>query len=335
MAGADRGARIIYDGPDALLIDSTLIRAVLDDPEAKVPAVCGGQAVLTLGSGSVVAVKARHLTVSEGVTGIMQGAITISRVLEELSLPASLADTEQFPMHFVAGDARLSSLKRIDIRRELDGPVEEKLRLISYNTGRHQRIIDLRAISDASMSAVSAFAGQFARPAHIDRAMGVLFVNENKTATLFDDRPCYDMERGTEKTSEYAVIKAMIKAGRTGYRHRASECWSDQVIRANRNSQMPGLCSVATVPMRPGRRSKEGPYHTVVTVRRHLLFSPALLPVRLHGVRYYIYSRQHQVADDNNHYQREDVCVFDDEGLVTNRALSEAVYAKARLLMVL
>ena len=68
----------------------------------------------------------------------------------------------------------------------------------------------------------------------------------------------------------------------------------------------------------------------------HMLMAPALRPVVLNGRRYYIYSRQYLTSNPECPYVREDMGVFsEEEGLLTDRKLSEEIYAKARMLMLL
>ena len=49
------------------------------------------------------------------------------------------------------------------------------------------------------------------------------------------------------------------------------------------------------------------------------------------GKPYYIYRRNYLTSDDKLPYHRLDMAVYDKNGLVTNRALSEEVYAKYKL----
>ena len=81
--------------------------------------------------------------------------------------------------------------------------------------------------------------------------------------------------------------------------------------------------------------SAGGSVEVTLILTKARLFTPQLLPVRLDGVQYYLYSRNHLTSDRSCLYYREDVCIFDETGLVTDKKLSEAVYGKARLLILL
>ena len=101
-------------------------------------------------------------------------------------------------------------------------------------------------------------------------------------------------------------------------------CWQSIVKAANEFDAKAKETALATIDSEEAR-----------SMLREMLFTPQLLPIHCDGQQYYLYSRNRLTADPACPYQREDVCVFDKAGLVTDKKISETVYGKARLLMLL
>ena len=127
-------------------------------------------------------------------------------------------------------------------------------------------------------------------------------------------------------TEEYTAALQMIREGAAGYRDPASEWASDlrirtgQITSAVRKSKL--SCVIFSDPV-------------FLRIAQFHLFAPALYPVRHGGKDWFVYSRLRLNGNAEHPYQREDICVFGREEIVTDRDLADMVYMKARMMMCL
>ena len=313
-----------YMDERALAIDHTLIRyEVPEKTRATVPSQLGGQALTTAGGGAIVVRHTKQLFLEEGFVRLKTGCVVAGFELKELTLPASVAEVE--PQFY-----RNGGLERLIIRRRLDETDRARLRDNSWLLADGSRLIAPAALAGPALDAVANAAASLAQP--LPQLRGdmrfLLYATHNETTSIFDSRACHDPHGRAVKTEEYAAVMEMIRENSLGWKHPAAERSSDLRIRGNQG--IPYARPLSLVTMLPGT----GPV-AQFQVTFSLLFTPQLLPIRCDGQQYYLYSRNRLTADPACPYQREDVCVFDKAGLVTDKKISETVYGKARLLMLL
>ena len=311
-----------------LAADHTLLRyTAIDTASAKVPARAGALYLTEAGSGAIIVRNIPRLQLEEGYTLLKDGCLVADKNLKELELPSSLIRAER-------SFYRSGGLERIILHRLLDAEsfsmmMENAIPL--YDGSRLIAPSDMKSSGLSVIYDVSMFSGPPLTVLLPD--MRILFTDDGN-ASLFDERPCYDLSARFSVTEEYTEIMAMIRDGVTGWRHSVAEKKSDLRIRSNSAFSRPIQLSLAILMPVTGH-SAGGSVEATLILTKARLFTPQLLPVRLDGVQYYLYSRNHLTSDRSCLYYREDVCIFDETGLVTDKKLSEAVYGKARLLILL
>ena len=310
-----------YLSSSLLAVDSTLIRFYSDAPgEVIVPSREGKLRLTAVGQGAVVADQAESLVIGEGYTELAERCLH-GKSLKQLTLPASLR----------AGPRTLKvatdTIPQIVLRRSLLPEERRRLDEVSIPIGGFARLLPTEQLNLPGLAPLEALAWSVTEHAfrHCCPAMRYIFCYEQEALTIFTTCRCLDLAGQVTETEEYAAVMEMIREGVTGYRHSQSEWQSDLRVR------------LGLVPARLRYLLYFVTYTdpSALKIERARLFSPALYPVRMDGHEWFLYSRLHFSGDLLDPYEREDICVFDRDGLVTDRTLSEAVYGKARLMMCL
>ena len=309
-----------------LAADHTLIRCSRTGESVTVPSRAGGLRLTEAGSGAIVTRNTKRLTLEEGYIRLNAACVIPDQELAGIELPATV--TEIAP-----GFLRSAALQEIELCQWADGRTIGQLRAASFPLKGGQSLFVPALTGTQALDNITAAAASLAPPLPaLGREMCVLFEWEDGVG-LTAPRTCYDLTGRADRMDECTAVMDMIRAGDLGWQHLQAERRSDYRIKSH-GFHIPwgklcfALCPTADLEPGAGERLK-------VRLIGHKLFTPRLLPIRWQGRQYYLYSRNHLAANRNAPYWREDVGVFDGNGLVTEQSVSEAVYAKARLLMFL
>ena len=282
-----------------------------------------------IGPGAITARNVECMRISEGYKRLAKSSIiSPDDRLKSLELPYTVSELE-------VGFLRTGrSAPDIRITRLLDEQEWSLLQGSSIPCGGGRRILLPPKQSGSVFEPVSAAANTLCTPmSELRSELEVLFVHD-PASTIFIPTECYDFRNKAARLEEHTAVMRMIKKQRMGWRNAEAEKLSDFRIRANQTAQLNYL-SFALLDAGCVRPAGNGRLMVGIRIRRSQLFAPALLPVARNGHMYYLYSRLHLSNQADCPYWREDMGVFDENGLVTDRKLSDMVYAKARLLMLL
>ena len=320
----------MYMNDHLLAAEDTLIRYVGNGTEEMIPSRAGTLMLRTVGAGAVVAPNAGRLTIAEGYTSLKNQAIISCAKDARLELPASLQTVS-------TGFAPAGRIRDIILRRYSDPEEWRLLRETGLPCGEGRRLLVYAQTDGTSLALAGLVMVAVGRPmaeAHEDMCMLLEYSNNR---SIFNTGPCYDLTGNRTQADEYAVVMRMIRDGKTGWRHPEAERRSDLRIRAGQLLPTePEKLTVAEAETGKAKTRPDGCHELDIRVTTHMLMAPALRPVVLNGRRYFIYSRQYLTSNPECPYMREDMGVFsEEEGLLTDRKLSEEIYAKARMLMLL
>ncbi len=307
--------------------------------QVRVPATAAWLRLKRLGSQALSCPNAESIELAEGYESIahdlFDGLAGQKSAFAMLLLPTTLKQVEPSAInaHAHPGLKRVSLRRRMS-RREygslLDGSlsVEGGLRLPTGQTsfnGACSLMADVLkclclGVLDPSETTLPLFEWK----------------NEKGRSGLFSRKSCMLPDGMKAEPNENSVLLKCIEGKRWGVRDTGVERWNDRILQLNTNrSQSQGKTAVIWFDERAvSRRGDE----VCVTLEAWLgvLFRQALRRVRLNGLDYYVYSRHFfNTISTLPAYTREDVCVYDARGLVTDPGISEEVYEKYRLLNVL
>ena len=309
-----------YISDRLLAAGGTLIRFYAEGSgPVTVPAEENGYRLNVLGSGSVIANEALTLAVAEGYTHLCRSCFKIGAI-HRLDLPASLRSAV-LPLT-VTG----VKIPEIRLKRSLAAPVRSILFQGSLPAGGGRHLVSAERFGLPGLTPLQLLV-EGAADSMLPRygpEMEFIFLRQTDDTTIFETLPCLDLSGRTSETEEYAAVIRMIREGKTGYRDAEAESRNDRLLHEDqsvRSLRQKRLCCVLA----------EDP--SCLQITSALMFAPALYRIPFEGRDWYLYSRQHLTGDPGLPYLREDMCLFNSDGLVTDGALSDKIYSKIRLIM--
>ena len=332
-----------YMDDKTLVLDHTLLTLQCDSPVFTVPAQIGGLSVTAVGSGALQIRNVLELNFAPGITELRERCICYTSMLKQLNVPETVQSVSSHL--FVA--IYITANPFFSIARALPPAVFLDLRRLMLRTERKKQLLPPDLLRRADMEPVRCLMCNSAPPAAVIRKeMRVLFFGKLPddasrgfySGTVFDPRPCFDFLSGRKETEEYTVVMEMIRADDPGWRDPEAERKNDLNLRFGNPSVTASTgveVSVATCGELPAAPGPDGQFHAEFHVFRKHLFFPGLRRIRHQGADWWIYSRNHLTGIPDCPYLREDVGVFNESGLVTDRKTSEDVYAKYRFLSLL
>lgn len=312
-----------------LAVEHTAIRFCAKGRQCSLPSRAGDLTLTHIGAGAIVSRETKALTIEEGYRRISDLAFTMPSALERLDLPSTLREATS--RGIVGGN-----LKQLCLRRCLDGQGLQELQGSSLPAGGGIRVLNPDSVTGEVFEPFSAISRAMGSPlTTLAQRMRALFVMEKPDDSIFEKRRCFDLAGNATETEEYAVVMDMIRAGQTGWRHSEAERTSDARGCGKLNGWRTSIMALGYYRPEDASRGPDGKVYIDLYVIKARLATPSLLPILWKDRRYYLYSRNHLNADANCPYFRDDIGIFDESGLVTDRQLSEEVYGRARMLMVL
>ena len=314
----------VYMDDRALAAGQIMIRFTPDPMQQLIPSRVGPLQLNTLGPGSVIGGSVSYLTVEEGYTRLLPGSISAG-VLKMLKLPYTV---QEVAPGFLTG----SPSAEILFRRRLTAGELASLRDISLPAGGGMRLLTGSQLTGEELGPVAAALSSLAPPLPVLNDRMAALMLDTPGTQIFSARPCFNLLGPETRTEEAALVQQMIRQQFFGWRHPGAELQSDRRVRAGLLPP-PHPEALALAEFDPGKAvlRPDGCYDVTVHLLSRAMAVPALLPVALEEKQFYLYSRQHLVSKTDCPYWREDIGIFDADGLVTDQKLSEAVYAKARL----
>lgn len=326
----------------ALVIDGTLIRLQCEGESVTVPSTFGGCAALAVGGGALTLTGVTDLSFAPGYTHLKDRCLGYSTTLQRIHVPETVQSISEalFVRKYYAVSLQLY------IDRALPLSLYQDLRRLSLPIEGKKRLLPPALFKRAELEPVRCLMLQSAYPPAVIRGdMRILFagqLDDTKsgiyTGTVFDKRPCFDFVSGKAATEEYTAVMDMIRTDECGFHDPEAEETCDRIIRMGKPAVTPGSCAqvaVALCDRFPGAPGPDGLFHLQIRMFRRHLFFPALRRIRHRDADWWLYSRCFLTIDAHCPYLREDVGVFTRDGLVTDRNISEDVYAKYRLLTIL
>ena len=336
-----RMARDYYMDDQVLVLDHTLIRLTGGTARFRVPSVFGDVSVQTVGSEALVLKDIEELTFDSGYIEWKDYVLQCPSTLKRVFLPETAERISSKMLCYTAHEDL-----DLYIDRALTPDVFHDIRQNALHIGSRRYLIPSDLLERRELEAVHCFMLNNGPSAEVCMEMGILFAGEipgmegskGYFGSIFDSRPCYDFHRGRTETEEYTAVMEMIRRRDSGWHDPDAEKQADLVIRIGKSpfeAYMLHPVSLAMLDALPMGLGEDGKYHLRFHLFRQLMFSPSLWQIRHQGEDWWIYSRNYLTGDPERPYFREEVGVFNREGLVTDRKTSEDVYAKYRLLSVL
>ena len=330
-----------YMDGQALVLERTLIRLTSDANQVRVPSVFGNLAAETVGSGALAPGEHTYeLRFDSGYAEWKESSVRCSSSLKRIFFPETAEHISRSALTYM-----FDSDVDLYIDRALPPQVFCDIRQNAPRTGRGW-LISSALPAQKSMEPVRALMQNLAPAAEIRMEMGILFfsmlpyMNGSKwyTGSIFAPRPCFDFQKAGTEMEEYTAVMRMIRKGDAGWHDPDSEKQADLDIRFGRAQIDQSTCGKVCIAVLDGpaaKRSSDGKYHTRLHLSRQYLFFPSLWPIRHQGKDWWLYSRNYLTGSPERPYRREEVGIFNREGLITDRKITEDVYAKYRLLSVL
>ncbi len=330
-----------YMDSQTLVAGHTLIRLTSYGNRMRVPSVFGNISAETVGSGALtLGEEVCELRFDSGYVEWKDGSVNCPRSLTQVFFPETaemISRTALRNMYYTDPDLYMDRALGPEVFHEIgqNAPRAGEGRLIS--SALLERKI-LGPVRDLMLNLGPA--------AEIRMEMGFLFFGlipgESGSAwysgTIFDPRSCYDFHEAGTAMEEYTAVMRMIRNGDAGWHDPDAEKQADLDIRFGRAQMDRNACgkvSIAVLEEPEQDRGSDGKYHMRFHLSRNVLFFPSLWPIRHQGKDWWLYSRNYLTGSPQRPYRREEVGVFNREGLITERKIMEDVYAKYRLLSVL
>ena len=332
-----------YLDDQALVVEQTLISLKNDETVFTVPSSFGGHPATVAGSGALSLKGVQELAFAPGYAVLKEMCLSVPPSLKRLLIPETvhtLSDQLFYPCFQESG-------ARLEIDRALHPALWEDLRRNALNIGDNRRLVPSALLRREEMEPVLCLMRNAAQPAaEIRKEMRLLFFESRPAnvrpgcdaGSIFELRPCYDFLDGCGEIEEYTAVMQMIREDAPAWRVPAAEEQSDLRIRYGQ-AKMPdvssGTVSLAVYDGRPDLSGNDGRIRVRFSVVFDRVFFPAVRRIRHRGKDWWIYSRNHLTSRADCPYVREDMGVFDRDGLVTSRKTVEDVYAKFRFLCML
>ncbi len=319
-----------YMDERALAAGHTMVRWTNDDEEFSLPPRVGPLSLTDIGAGAVICGPGTSLTVAPGYLRLHANSIVGTGKLVEISLPWTVTDIAP---DFYAGPRNRAL--RLTIHRHLSRRAFDDLLRSAFHLENGLYLCDMPEGAEwTALRSAASCCLPLLPP--LRASMRALFSLSPSNASVFDRLLCADLAGRHDAVEEHTVVMEMIAENQTGWHVPEAERQSDLRVRANGALRKYGpFTALFLKPFESADLPRGGKDACLELMRLPAVFTPALRPVRLNGQQYWLYSRNHLCPDVRCPYEREDVGVFARDGLVTDRALSEAVYAKARMLMLL
>ena len=318
----------VYMDDRALAAGQTMIRFTPDPTHQFIPSRVGPLQLNTLGPGSVIGGSVSFLTVEEGYIRLLPRSISAG-TLKQLELPYTVQEAAP---DFLVG----SPAAEILFRRRLTAGELSSLKESSLPAGGGKRILIRSQLSGEELAPAAAAFSSMAPPLPVLNDRMAALMLDTPGVQIFAPRPCWDLSGQETRIEEYAIVQRMIRQQFFGWRHPEAELQSDLRIRTGvMPPRQPEMLSLAEFDPAQAVLQPDGRYELTLHLVSRGMVVPVLLPVILDGKQFYLYSKQHLTRKAECPYWREDVGIFDAEGLITDQKLSEAVYVKARLPMLL
>ena len=333
--------RDYYMDDHALVLEHTLIRLTGGAAQFRVPSVFGDISVQTVGSEALVLKDVEELTFDSGYIEWKDYVLHCPSTLRRVFLPETAEKISPLMLR-----SNIHPDLDLYLDRALTPEVFHDIHRHALHLGSQGHLITSELLEMKEMEPVCCLMKNNAAPAEIHREMGILFVKQNPAvsgnkllfASVFEAQSCYGFVGSRTQTEEYTVVMEMIRRGDNGWHDPGSEMQADLNLRSGRppyESYMIRSVSFAMVEALPTAPGRDGKYHVRFHLFQRFAFFPSLWQIRHQGKDWWIYSRNYLTGVPERPYFREEMGVFNREGLVTDRKTSEDVYAKYRLLSVL
>ncbi len=307
--------------------------------QVRVPATAAWLELRRLGSQALNCPNAKSIELAEGYESFSQdlfnGLIRLKNCFDTLLLPTTLKLVEPSVINAMAHPG----MKKVSLRRRLSQREFDSLLDGSLSAEGGLRLPAGRAGANSACGLMADVLKCLGLGV-LDPAETTLplfeWMKEEGRSGLFSRKRCMLPEGMKAEPNENSVLLKCIAGKRWGVRDTAAEQWSDRMMQLNMNRpENQARTAVIWFDERAISRRGDAVYLSL-EAWMGVLFRQAIRRVRLNGFDYYVYSRHYfSTIRSLPAYQREDVCVYDARGLVTDPEISEEVYEKYRLLNVL
>lgn len=143
---------------------------------------------------------------------------------------------------------------------------------------------------------------------------------------------CFEPNYG-ELTEDQAFQRLLINRSRFSSENAAAETKNDWYLRAEKIPPFPKTCCITF--REEDILQKNGRAIVHCRFRDGWWYWQSAKHIRLNGEDYWLYSRNYLTGDEKIPYYKLDMAIYDKTGLVTDRKLSEEIYAKYKLAAIL
>ena len=335
-----------YQNERCLIAGGTLIRCQVEGERVSVPSRVETCCLSEIGMGALNLAFVRKLVVEEGYRTLADKCLVSTGNLSEIELPASLETVsgkltnEAFPQHCltIRMKRRLPQRTANDLRhlpRSDDGSI--LLQPHSLNLPGLKPLLQLTEAMSTPLPVI--IRGAMEEPVFI---WGPEMLDREKAFPkkfMFEPHRCFDRDAGFLQTAEYAVALQMVRRDASGHLANEAEFVTDLNARLGKQSAVETVLSnnrgfgfQFLITCRLGSQHPDGTEDAVVSLCAAYFFTPSLRKIRHGGRDWWLYCRNLLTGDSRVPYRRQDVCILDQAGLVTDRRTSEAVYAKYKFL---
>lgn len=312
-----------------------------DKEDLIIPSVIDGQPIRAIGDGAFISCNnTRRIQISEGIKSIGQQAFKNCRKLVSLTVPASVNDCDI--LAFLGLDEMnmlqvVRKVSRENYNRIKENNIEMDNHVILM-ANPHSEIEDLNCIYEGLKRTVKFAEG-------ISLNMGRLYLDfskefEQKKQTFDSDAKfeyslpekwtSFDLKRGMERVHEKQAFLQKIRENVSEPFSAESEEMDDKYERLGNARKIE---NTAIVFMDDNETKILGDEVTIsLQIRWGKWYWQSSKRIVFEGKDYYVYRRQYLTSDEKTPFARREVCIFDENGIVSDKKIIGAIYGKYYLL---
>ena len=313
-------------------IDGILLSYEGKDVHLKIPPRLDNMEIHTIGNGAVMeSENLQQVIVPDGIKRIGENSFSGCDQLVDAYLPYSVTS---FALNAFRDCPKLSNLfiYGIELNEQKYRDLRDSSRRVNDSVYLAQYFPDLGGVKDAVASTDARTAN------YIQSGITRLFVfqslQENTgEASLRRGLGGIGFESKDRYVTETGEFLRLIADQNVYDADALSEEKNDRFLKSEK---FPTIEKTAVFTFDDSKTKREnGKYIIIADIKIGYHFWQSKVPVNLYGNNYYIYRRHYLTSRPELNYIREDVAVFTNKGIVSNRKEAQEVYAKYKLLSIL
>ena len=309
---------------DYLAADSTLLLVRRCSGNFTIPhEISPGHPITRIGKGAFSAFKSLNsVEIPDGITYVGDDNFLWCSALSQIYIPTSVVTwKDRWP--------RINENRRPECCLTMSKAEYSRLLSASVAASSGEYLIKDPGIFPIIPQLIDAL--QYTAPAVLPEGVPMLFLNtKEQDNDLFRTRDCLRFDGLGKRLSEDEAFRLLLRRGTSCPQNPDVELFDDSCLSRGENLPYWPVALAAFFPECVSIRSP-GRWAVPLIFYRNTCFWQSAVRVCCSGRQYFIYRRNYLTSDAKLPYHRQDMAVYDENGLVTSRTLSVKVYEKYRL----